>query len=112
MTIAERTHNTRYKIELLALRALALNCQSETSQADAALKQAIELSRPGGFIRVFVDLGTPMRAMLSQLANQGYSVEAIRPILAAFPSDEKDWDGRERLGSVRASPIGWKFDFG
>ena len=58
-TIAERTHNTRYKIEILALRALALNCQSETSQANAALKEAIELSRPDGFIRVFVDLGTP-----------------------------------------------------
>ena len=46
--IAERTHNTRYKIEILALRALALDAQGETSQADASLKQALDLARLGG----------------------------------------------------------------
>ena len=30
--ITERTHNTRYKIEILALRALALEAQGETSK--------------------------------------------------------------------------------
>ena len=46
--IAERTHNTRYKIEILALRALALDAQGETSAGDAALKQAVDLARLGG----------------------------------------------------------------
>ena len=31
--IAERTHNTRYKIEILALRALALDAQGETERS-------------------------------------------------------------------------------
>jgi LuxR family transcriptional regulator, maltose regulon positive regulatory protein len=92
--IAERTHNTRYKIEILALRALALDAvalraQGETSQVDAALKQALDLARSGGFIRVFVDLGAPMQAMLRRLAKQGYSVERINLLLAAFPRDDK-----------------------
>jgi hypothetical protein len=47
------------------LRALALDAQGNTSpanpatcdEADAILKQALDLARPGGFIRVFVELG-------------------------------------------------------
>ena len=73
--IAERTHNTRYKIEILALRALALDAQGETSAAESMLKQAVDLARPGGFIRVFVDLGKPMQEMLRRLAKQGHSME-------------------------------------
>jgi len=85
--IAERTHNTRYKIEILALRALALDAQGGTSQADAELKQALDLAQLGGFIREFVDLGKPVQEILRRIAQQGYSVEQIQRILAAFPED-------------------------
>jgi LuxR family maltose regulon positive regulatory protein len=100
--ITERTHNTRYKIEILALRALVLDAVAqravgETSQADAVLQQAVDLARLGGFIRVFVDLGVPMQAMLRRLASQGQSVEAINRILPAFPADDKKWAGSESL---------------
>ena len=88
--ITDRTNHTRYKIEVLALRALALDAQGETSAGDAVLKQALELGRPGGFIRVFVDLGKPMQAMLQRLVEQEHSVETIQRILAAFP-EEKDY---------------------
>ena len=33
-------------------------------QALAALRQAVQLTRPGGFIRVFVDLGPSMQTLL------------------------------------------------
>jgi LuxR family maltose regulon positive regulatory protein len=67
------------------LRALALETQGRAVDALAALRQAVELSRPGGFMRVFVDLGSPMRALLLRLAGQGFAAETIRCILAAFP---------------------------
>jgi LuxR family maltose regulon positive regulatory protein len=88
--IAERTHSTRYKIEILALRALALDARHETNEADSVLKQAVDLARPGGFIRVFVDLGPPMQKLLLRLKKQGHSVETIGRILAAFPGDSKN----------------------
>ena len=87
--ITDRTYNTRYKIEILTMRALALEIQGETGEAEAVLKRAIDLARPGGFIRVFVDLGKPMQEMLHRLAKQGHSVETIRRILAAFPGNDK-----------------------
>ncbi len=91
--IVERTHNTRYRIEILALRALALQALAETSQAEAGLRQAVDLAQVGGFIRVFVDLGRPMQAMLRRLAQQDHSTEFLQRILAAFPKDEKDLVG-------------------
>ncbi len=98
--IADRTHNLRYKIELLALRALALDAKGETDQASAMLKQGLDLARPGGFIRVFVDLGVPMQAMLRRLASQGHLVETIHRILVAFPEDEREMAGSESLAPV------------
>ena len=71
--------------------------QGETSPADAVLIQALDLARPGGFIRVFVDLGKPMQAMLRRLVSQGHSVETIHRILAAFPADDKNVASSESL---------------
>jgi LuxR family maltose regulon positive regulatory protein len=88
--IAERTCNTRLKIEILALRAMALDVQGETNEADSILKQAVDLSRPGGFIRVFADLGRPMQEMLSRLVDQGHSVMTVQRILQAFPGNDKN----------------------
>ena len=88
--ITDRTHNTRFKIEILALRALVLDAQGETDNSDAVLMQALELARPGGFIRVFVDLGKPMQGMLRRLAEQVHLVETIHRILAAFPQDDNN----------------------
>jgi LuxR family maltose regulon positive regulatory protein len=83
---AQHTCNVRVQIEVLALYALALERQGKAADAVAALQQAVELARPGGFIRVFVDLGPPMRTMLLRLAGQqGPTVETVQHILAAFP---------------------------
>jgi LuxR family maltose regulon positive regulatory protein len=103
--IADRTHNLRYKIEILALRALALDAQGETSQANSVLQQVIDLARPGGFIRVFVDLGKPMQAMLRRLVSQGHLVETIHRILAAFPADDKNVVSRDSLAQPEPRPM-------
>ena len=107
--IAERTHNTHFKIEILALRALALDAVAqravgETSAADAELKQAVELARSGGFIRVFVDLGQPMQSMLHRLRQQGHSVESIGRILAAFPNEDINLVSRASLALPSRHP--------
>ena len=83
-------YNTRFKIEILALRALVMNAQGKTEEANTALKQAVDLGRSGGFLRVFVDLGKPMQELLRRLAGQDHSAETINRILAVFPEDEKN----------------------
>jgi LuxR family maltose regulon positive regulatory protein len=85
--IANRTHNTRRKIEILTLRAQALDALGQNEAADTDLGQALALSRQGGFTRVYVDLGKPMQRMLQRVARQNHSMEIIQHILAAFPED-------------------------
>ena len=45
---AQRTHNVRVQIQVLAVRALALEMQGKAAAADAALQQAVELAQHGG----------------------------------------------------------------
>ena len=104
--LAERTHNTRFRIALLALQALLFDAQGRSDAADAALQQAIDLAQPGGAIRSFVELGPAMHGLLSRLAQQDDAPDAIRRILAAFPVLEKkiatgDAESRNRAANAR-----------
>lgn len=72
----EGIHNTRFLIEALALRATLEEARNKRSAALAALEAALRLAQPGGFIRVFVDLGPPMAVLLSRLR--------VDPNLAAY----------------------------
>jgi LuxR family maltose regulon positive regulatory protein len=104
--MAQRTFSVRFQIEILALRALALARQGNADAASAALRQAIELAQPGGFIRSFVDLGPAMQTMLLHLAERGFAAEAVRRILAAFPVSEKktetgDTESGSRVANAR-----------
>jgi LuxR family maltose regulon positive regulatory protein len=105
LEITERTHNTRYKIEILALRAIMLEAQGESIQSLIELKQAVDLARPGEFIRVFVDLGKPMQKMLGLLIKQGHSVETVQRILMGFPADDHHSIQRENPAQPARRPI-------
>jgi LuxR family maltose regulon positive regulatory protein len=83
--IAGRTHNTRGLIEILAMRALALDAQGKTGASLSLLEKAVHLTHSTGSLRVFVDLGPRMQAMLTELARQGKLIANIRRILTAFP---------------------------
>ena len=52
-----------------------------------ALAEALSLAEPGGFIRIFVDLGPKMADLLRQLVKQNIAVGYIGKILAAFSED-------------------------
>ena len=54
-------------IEAGALRALALAASGEESGAVAALADALTLACPQGYVRIFVDEGKPMAALLGRL---------------------------------------------
>ena len=70
----------------MALRALALDALGQACDARAALLAAVDLARPGGFLRAFLDLGAPMQEALRQLAAQQDlpTLPTVRRILAEF----------------------------
>ncbi|MBP8294087.1 MAG: hypothetical protein KAX65_15030, partial [Caldilineaceae bacterium] len=85
-TFATATHNTRITIDVLALQALCQAAQGDAPAALLALEEAVTLAQPGGFIRVFVDLGRAMACLLEQLARCSAAADYIRQILDAFPA--------------------------
>jgi LuxR family maltose regulon positive regulatory protein len=89
-------------IEILTLRALALQARHESGGALAALESALVLAQPEGYVRVFVDEGAPMAALLSELlkarsrgprdARRRVLLGHARWLLAAFESPRKSTD--------------------
>jgi LuxR family maltose regulon positive regulatory protein len=59
-----------HEIELLALRALALDSQGDTQEALRHLERALAFAEPEGFVRLFVDEGAPMAALLAGLIRE------------------------------------------
>jgi LuxR family maltose regulon positive regulatory protein len=75
-------------IEIAVLQALALEKRGRADEALVALKDAVALAEPGGWIRPFVEAGPPMVDLLERLRDQNVSVDYIEKILAAFRNVE------------------------
>ncbi len=79
----ERFDVTRL-IEALALQAVAYAAQDATAEALTVLARAVTLAEPGGFVRPFLEPGSPMADLFRRLVAQGpVSAHASR-ILEAF----------------------------
>ena len=97
-TQAQAAAETGTLIGLLALLALARHGRGEATLATMALARALLLAEPEAYVRTFVDLGEPMRVMISAYVqqsleqfqseeNQGIQSFAryLDRLLAAFP---------------------------
>jgi LuxR family maltose regulon positive regulatory protein len=78
-------------IEIQVLRARALAATGDERASVAALSEALTLAQPQSLIRVFVDEGPPMAALLDQLLTddsldqaEGAQVEYLRRLALAF----------------------------
>jgi len=80
-------HNTRFTIEVLVLEALLDHLRGDRQSAVAALDQAVALAQPGGFVRVFVDLGPAVANLLRRLVPSSAARDYVDQILRAFPAE-------------------------
>lgn len=85
----KKTHSTRSLIEVLALKGLLHVARGEESAAADALGKAVSLGQPGGFIRVFVDLGPELARLLNRVDADEEGLAYIGRILAAFPAEQR-----------------------
>jgi LuxR family transcriptional regulator, maltose regulon positive regulatory protein len=85
---AEASGHGRFVIWALALRALLLHAQGGTTAAFEAIERALTLGEPEGYVRIFVDQGTPMAALLQEAAARGIAPAYVETLLAACPRTE------------------------
>jgi LuxR family maltose regulon positive regulatory protein len=81
---AEDGQRTGNVIEILVLLALAHQVRGDMPAALAALGRALALGEPEGYVRVFLDEGPPMAALLQDAANRGIAPDYVRHLLADF----------------------------
>jgi LuxR family maltose regulon positive regulatory protein len=97
-----KMNRNNVRIDALTLQALVHDALGEEPAAFEKLCTALALGEPGGFIRTFVDLGSPMADLLIRLKEgQAASRQTgyLDQILAAFP-DEVRAGGSTALAPV------------
>jgi LuxR family maltose regulon positive regulatory protein len=80
---AEAKARTGSVLEILLLQALAFSAQGKGTEALPVLEHALTLAEPEGYIRLFVDEGEPMVALLRQAYARGIAPDYVAILLAA-----------------------------
>lgn len=81
---AESGNRNGSLIEILMLQALLYYADGDIPTALAGLKSALLLAEPEGYIRLFIDEGTPMQNLFNDVLTQGDSSDYIDRLLSAF----------------------------
>jgi len=87
LEVAETAGARLQTIEILLLRALALQEKGSKDQALTALARALHLAEPESFVRTFVDEGAPTGDLLREAARRGIAVEYAARLLAALEGE-------------------------
>jgi len=86
---AEEGRRTGSVIVILVLQALAHQAQDDIPLALASLERALALAEPEGYVRIFVDEGAPLEALLKRMKAENEMIrEYVRKLLAAFADKE------------------------
>jgi LuxR family maltose regulon positive regulatory protein len=75
-------------VEALVLLSAAHQAHGDRSAAVGAVERALELAAAGGFVRVFVEGGPGVHALLRSLSVDGPAGAHLRRVLAAFTGDD------------------------
>jgi LuxR family maltose regulon positive regulatory protein len=81
-------------LRAMILQTVALHAHGEGEQAIQVLEEALALAEPGGFIRIFLDEGSPMADLLSKISIQGIMPNYVSKLLEAFEAEEKGGESK------------------
>ena len=85
---AQAGGRAKSEIEILILQALVQHVQGDISAALLPLRRALALAEPKGYLRIFVDEGSPMKQLLREAANQAITPSYTRKLLEAFNDEQ------------------------
>ena len=77
------------RLRALVLEAVALHILGEKTQAMQVIDEVLALAEPGGFIRLFLENGSPMAQLLREAGAQGVMPDYTAKLLAAFEAEDR-----------------------
>jgi len=86
---AEAGGRTGSVIEILAVKAVALKARGDGTAALEALRRAVGLAEPEGYVRTFANVGDPIVGLLKALAKEGPSSGYVRRLLSAISTGDQ-----------------------
>jgi LuxR family maltose regulon positive regulatory protein len=95
-------------IHILALQVVALQAGGEVTQARQVAVRLLTLTKPEGYIRVYLDGGEPMRQVLQTFLDapeEEVSFSYVSTLLAAFEQEERKRPLRAEAQHAQASQI-------
>jgi LuxR family maltose regulon positive regulatory protein len=78
------------RLKVLVLQALALQACEDQSAALQVLRDALTAAEGSGFVRLFLDEGSPMAEMLSAAAGEGICLAYVGKLLQAFGAQKQN----------------------
>lgn len=90
LSAAEQAGRGRSAIEILVLQAVAHQATGDVPAALGALGHALRLAEPEGYVRIFVDEGQLMAALLDAAATDGIAPSYVRHLQAHLGRAEAD----------------------
>lgn len=75
-------------LKTIILQAVAFHMNSNDNKALECLSEALAFAEPNGFIRLFLDEGSPMADLLLTAASRGIHRDYATQLLAAFESEK------------------------
>ena len=88
-------------IDILVVQALARHARGDVAGALASLHRAVALAEPEGYVRIFIDEGPPMAALLKLVAKERKAPSYVRRLLGAVVTAE----GRATVGQPLIEPL-------
>lgn len=87
-------------LEILVIQVLAYEAQGNISSAQELLERALTLAKPEGYVRLFINEGTPMAQLLSTIAAHEIMPNYAGTLLAAFEDE-----GQRSLDNAYDPPV-------
>jgi LuxR family maltose regulon positive regulatory protein len=89
------------RLKVMVLQAIALREHGEQDEALQLLEEALALAEPGGFIRIFIDEGSPIEQLLFEAAAQGFMPSYTGKLQAVFEFEKQKIKDKSPLPSTQ-----------
>jgi LuxR family transcriptional regulator, maltose regulon positive regulatory protein len=89
------------QLKVMVLQAIAFHAHGEKDKAVQLLGEALAVAEPGGFIRIFIDEGTPMAQLLFEAVAHGVMPDYTGKLLAVFEVEKQKSEDKSYLPPTR-----------
>jgi LuxR family maltose regulon positive regulatory protein len=97
---AEAGQRIETTLQALILGALVQSLSGDTKGSLELLDQAMGLAEPEGYIRIFLDEGAPLAALLRRAQDWGIHSDYIKELLTLFPSPTGESNLPQKIGEL------------